>query len=85
MKTGIALFFVALASCVVPIDSSSPVAREVIRNKYKQIDQANNTTTASSKEIYPKLSNPCKQDYSSMSLEHEYLTKLDCAIERHNG
>ena len=84
MKTGIALFFVALASCVVPTDAPDFAAREVIRNKYKQIDQAN-TATASNKEVYPQLSNPCKQDYSGMSMEHEYLTKLDCALEKQNG
>jgi hypothetical protein len=84
MKTGIALFFVALASCVVPIESPDFATKEAIRHKYKQIDQAN-TTTATGKEIYPQLSNPCKQDYSSLSSEHEYLTKLDCVLEKQNG
>lgn len=81
MKTGMVLLFMALASCVV--DPSDFAAKENFQ-KYQKIDRGSTASISSDKEIYPQIANPCKQDYSSMSLDHEWLTKLDCAIEK-NG
>lgn len=82
MKTGMVLFFMALASCVV--DPAEFAAKEKIKERYQNIDRGSTSTASSNKELYPQLKNPCSQDYSSMPLEHEFLTKLDCAIEK-NG
>lgn len=73
MKKGIAAFLILLASCVVPYEHSQLIARSSIIDHPKT-----NLAYIDNLEFYPSVTNPCREDYSSVSMNHEYLMKLDC-------
>lgn len=79
MKTGLFGVLILLASCVVPLDSAGLIAQQS-ETVHRPINIA-----AIPSEFYPRIDRPCEQDYSSMSIQAEYLTKLDCLKEMQGG